>query len=286
MVPYHRQWQEHPNQLARTAQVLDLWSQADHWPADAFRDHFLSHMYKLSLSEAPRDGMRQLAQAKTQPEIDSAGYQLGRAIGVYGPDQWAKDSRLLPTRARRALDPQGLSDTLAALHDHKQRTELEWDGLDSLCSRSIKAPVGFEKPALHPEYCLVVPKPAAKPGPKPEGELLLARAPEKALGGKGAARQESFFDRQGGEIKSEQEKPHVSEPKSNGKILVAQDDGLDFSGHGWDRISCRGLTPDQVIDTIKNGKRALQPNGNTRCIGNRCTVILSPEGRIVTIMNW
>ena len=79
MVPYHRQWQEHPNQLARTAQVLDLWSQADHWPADAFRDHFLSHMYKLSLSEAPRDGMRQLAQAKTQPEIDSAGYQLGRS---------------------------------------------------------------------------------------------------------------------------------------------------------------------------------------------------------------
>ena len=174
MVPYHRPWQEHPNQLARSAQLLDLWSQADHWPADAFRDHFLSHMDKQSLSEALRDGMRQLAQAKTQPEIDAAGYQLGRAIGVYGPDQWAKDTRLLPDRARRALDPQGLPATLAALNDPKQRTELEWNGLGSLCSRSIKAPVGFEKPALDHEYCLVVPKPAAKPAPKPEG----ARKPD------------------------------------------------------------------------------------------------------------
>lgn len=45
----------------------------------------------------------------------------------------------------------------------------------------------------------------------------------------------------------------------------------------------RGVTPDQVLDAIKNGNRVIQPNGNIRCTGAGCVVVINPLGRVVTI---
>ena len=64
---------------------------------------------------------------------------------------------------------------------------------------------------------------------------------------------------------------------------VAQNAPLDFSTHAWARMQQRGITPDRVIDAIKNGSRVTQPNGNIRCTGAGCVVVIDPSGRIVTI---
>jgi hypothetical protein len=64
---------------------------------------------------------------------------------------------------------------------------------------------------------------------------------------------------------------------------VAQNTPLDFSTHAWTRMQQRGITPDQVIDAIKNGSRVTQPNGNIGCTGAGCVVVIDPSGRIVTI---
>lgn len=66
-------------------------------------------------------------------------------------------------------------------------------------------------------------------------------------------------------------------------IEVAQDAPLDFSTHAWIRMRQRGVTPDQVLDAINNGSRITQPNGNIRCTGAGCVVVINPEGRVVTI---
>lgn len=64
---------------------------------------------------------------------------------------------------------------------------------------------------------------------------------------------------------------------------VAQNAPLDFSLHAFGRMRERGITPDQVMDATKNGIRVTQPNGNIRCTGDGCVVVMSPTGRIVTI---
>ena len=58
---------------------------------------------------------------------------------------------------------------------------------------------------------------------------------------------------------------------------------LDFSAHAWARRQERGITVDQVIDAIRNGSRVTQPNGNIRCTGAGCVVVIAPSGRIVTV---
>jgi hypothetical protein len=64
---------------------------------------------------------------------------------------------------------------------------------------------------------------------------------------------------------------------------VAQNAPVEFSPHALSRMQRRGITPTQVLDVIENGIRVTQPNGNIRCTGSGCVVILSPAGRIVTI---
>jgi hypothetical protein len=64
---------------------------------------------------------------------------------------------------------------------------------------------------------------------------------------------------------------------------MVQNAPLDISSHAWARMRARGITPDQVVDAINNGVRTTQPNGNIRCTGASCVVVLSPTGRIVTI---
>lgn len=64
---------------------------------------------------------------------------------------------------------------------------------------------------------------------------------------------------------------------------VAQDVPLDFSTHAWARMQEREITTDQVMDAIKNGSRVTQPNGNIRCTGAVCVVVIDTSGRIVTI---
>lgn len=71
---------------------------------------------------------------------------------------------------------------------------------------------------------------------------------------------------------------HVRNPTQ-----VAQNAPLEFSTHAWKRMQERGITPDQVLDAVKNGARMTQPNGNIRCTGGGCVVVLSPSGGIVTI---
>ena len=62
---------------------------------------------------------------------------------------------------------------------------------------------------------------------------------------------------------------------------VAQADGLPFvPAHMWTRIQQKGISPGQIDDALK-GKRMLQPNGNTACIGAAVIVILSPSGGFV-----
>jgi len=64
---------------------------------------------------------------------------------------------------------------------------------------------------------------------------------------------------------------------------IAQNAPLDFSTHAWARMQQRGITPDRVMDAVKNGTRVTQPNGNIRCTGAGCVVVINPSGRIVTI---
>ncbi|MGH7044992.1 MAG: DUF4258 domain-containing protein [Stellaceae bacterium] len=64
---------------------------------------------------------------------------------------------------------------------------------------------------------------------------------------------------------------------------LAQDVPLDFSTHAWTRMQQRGITPDQVLDAINNGNRVIQSNGNIRCTGVGCIVVINPAGRVVTI---
>lgn len=68
-----------------------------------------------------------------------------------------------------------------------------------------------------------------------------------------------------------------------GAIQVAQDAPLNFSTHAWSRMLQKGFTLDQVNDAIQNGRRMTQPNGNIRCTGAGCVIIINPSGRIVTV---
>ncbi len=63
---------------------------------------------------------------------------------------------------------------------------------------------------------------------------------------------------------------------------VAQADAPPFiPSHMWTRMQQKGISPSQIDDALK-GKRTLQPNGNTACIGAAVIVILSPSGGYVT----
>jgi hypothetical protein len=64
---------------------------------------------------------------------------------------------------------------------------------------------------------------------------------------------------------------------------MAEDAPLDFSTHAWARMLERGISRDQVIDAIRSGSRVTQANGNIRCTGAGCVVVIDPSGRIVTI---
>ncbi len=70
---------------------------------------------------------------------------------------------------------------------------------------------------------------------------------------------------------------------NRGPTQLVQNDPLNFSTHAWARMLQKGFTPEQVNDAIKSGSRVTQPNGNIRCTGAGCVVIINPSGRIVTI---
>lgn len=71
--------------------------------------------------------------------------------------------------------------------------------------------------------------------------------------------------------------------RDRGSAQLAQNVPLDFSAHAWSRMLQKGFTADQVNEAIEHGSRAIQPNGNIRCTGSGCVVIINPSGRIVTI---
>lgn len=76
---------------------------------------------------------------------------------------------------------------------------------------------------------------------------------------------------------------HPTPRTAENPTQIAQSAPLDLSTHAWIRMQQRGVTPDQVLDAIENGNRITQPNGNIRCTGAGCVVVINPSGRIVTI---
>lgn len=57
-----------------------------------------------------------------------------------------------------------------------------------------------------------------------------------------------------------------------------------ISGHAWKRMIERGIGRRAVEDACSNPTRViLQANGNTAYVGLNCTVILNPDGWVVTV---
>lgn len=74
-------------------------------------------------------------------------------------------------------------------------------------------------------------------------------------------------------------KPRGAYSEEEGRFDVAQ---ADFTDHSYSRMLERGFTPRQIMDALMFGVRTLQPNGNTRCSYGGVTVIINPQGGIVT----
>jgi hypothetical protein len=71
----------------------------------------------------------------------------------------------------------------------------------------------------------------------------------------------------------------------DGTLIEPVAECTGISGHALRRMQERGISLDMVTDALTNPLRVIvQPNGNTKYVGSRVTVVLSPKGWMVTCM--
>jgi RHS repeat-associated protein len=60
--------------------------------------------------------------------------------------------------------------------------------------------------------------------------------------------------------------------------------GLDYSGHAFDQMQARGITPSVVQDAIANGTAAAGDNGATVYTTSQAQVVVSSTGKVITVI--
>lgn len=67
-----------------------------------------------------------------------------------------------------------------------------------------------------------------------------------------------------------------------GDLRVAQ--LSDFTKHGVDQSINRGISPEAILDAIRNPRKIRpRPNGTTQYIGSKATVVLNDDGFVITV---